>query len=147
MKKKALLKSLLILLPILAVGLATTKDSVIAFDAAAGITEYYSYFDLIPGSDLQMLPPVAALLSAVCGICAAIYMARKKESMLKNMVGASFAAATVAVIPVLVQSRLKVVPNVGLPILMIVECLVAYHFLKNSEKPEEKKKAPKLKAR
>ena len=70
MKKKALVKSLLILLPVLAVGLATTMDSVIVFDAAAGITSYYSYFDLIPVTSLQNLPPLAGLLCAVCGICA-----------------------------------------------------------------------------
>ena len=62
MKKRAILKSLLILLPILAVGLATTGDSVLVFDAQSGVTEYYSYFDLIPDTGLQMLPPLAAML-------------------------------------------------------------------------------------
>ena len=42
---------------------------------------------------------------------------------------------------------MKVVPNVGLPILMFAQWLVARHFLKNPEVAEEKKKTPKLKKR
>ena len=147
MKKKALVKSLLILLPVLAVGLATTMDSVIVFDAAAGITSYYSYFDLIPVTSLQNLPPLAGLLCAVCGICAVVYLVRKKIWSLKAVVITSLAAATAAVIPVMIQGDVKVVPNVGLPIIMTVEYLVSCHFLKNPEKAEEAKKVTKLKKR
>ena len=147
MKKKVLLRSLLILLPVLAVGLATTGDSVIVFDSQTGMTSYYSYFALIPVTNLQILPPLAGILSAASGICAAVYLAKKTEWSLKGMVGTSFAAATAAVIPVMIQGAVKVVPNVGLPILMIIMCLIAYHFQKNPEKTEEKKKAPKLKKR
>ena len=147
MKKKALVKSLLILLPVLAVGLATTGDSVIVFDAAAGITEYYSYFDLVPVTSLQILPPLAALLSIASGICAVVYLAKKKQGALKGIVATSFIAATAAGFPVILQSAVKVVPNVGLPLLMFLQCLIAYYFLKNPEKTEEKKKAPKLKKR
>ena len=147
MKKKALVKSLLILLPVLAVGLATTMDSVIVFDAAAGITSYYSYFDLIPVTSLQNLPPLAGLLCAVCGIYAVVYLVRKKTWSLKAVVITSLAAATAAVIPVMIQGDVKVVPNVGLPIIMTVEYLVSCHFLKNPEKAEEAKKVTKLKKR
>ena len=147
MKKKALVKSLLILLPVLAVGLATTMDSVIVFDAAAGITSYYSYFDLIPVTSLQNLPPLAGLLCAVCGICAVVYLVRKKTWSLKAVVITSLAAATAAVIPVMIQGDVKVVPNVGLPIIMTVEYLVSCYFLKNPEKAEETKKVTKLKKR
>ena len=147
MKKKALVKRLLILLPVLAVGLATTMDSVIVFDAAAGITSYYSYFDLIPVTSLQNLPPLAGLLCAVCGICAVVYLVRKKTWSLKAVVITSLAAATTAVIPVMIQGDVKVVPNVGLPIIMTVEYLVSCHFLKNPEKAEETKKVTKLKKR
>ena len=129
MKKKAFVKSLLILLPVLAVGLATTGDSVIVFDAAAGITTYYSYFDLIPVTSLQNLPPLAGLLSAVCCICAVVYLIKKKQWSLKGVVGTALAAATAAVIPVMVQGTVKVVPNVGLPVFMLIEYLVACHFL------------------
>ena len=147
MKKKALVKSLLILLPVLAVGLATTMDSVIVFDAAAGITSYYSYFDLVPVTSIQNLPPLAGLLCVVCGICAVVFLIQKKQWSLKGVVITSLAAATAAVIPVMIQGDVKVVPNVGLPIIMTVEYLVSCYFLKHPEKTEEKKKAPKLKKR
>ena len=42
MKKLDWKKIMLILMPVLSVGLATTMDSVMVFDCAAGPTEYYS---------------------------------------------------------------------------------------------------------
>lgn len=140
MKKQTLLKSLLILLPILAVGLATTPDSVIVFDSVSGAVEYYSYFEPIPVTNLQMLPSLAAMLSLVSGILAAIWMVKKKAWCLKGIVGVAMASACAAVIPTVQQATFKAVPNVGLPIFMIINCLVAYHFLKHPEKKEEKKK-------
>ena len=52
MKKKVLLQSLLIVLPILAVGLATTTNSVTVFNTLTGETQYYSYFDVLPVTNL-----------------------------------------------------------------------------------------------
>ena len=145
MKKQTLIKSLLILLPILAVGLATTQDSVIVFDTVTGVTEYYSYFDLAPVSDLQTLPPLAAMLSFLSGIFAAIWLVTKKGWSLKGIFGTSFAAATVAGIPVMIRSAVQMVPNVALPIFMIVQCLIAYHYIKHPVKTEEKKAPRKIK--
>ncbi len=142
MKKQTIAKSLLILLPFLAVGLATTTDSVTVFDSQTGETVYYSYFALVSQlPNLQILPPLAAMLSLASGICAAIWLAKKKEWSLKGTFGASFAAATAAVIPVMVQGQVKMVPHVALPIFMIVQCLVAYNYMKHPEKAEEEKKA------
>lgn len=144
MKKQTILKSLLILLPILAVGLATTTDSVLVFDTLSGVAEYYSYFDLVPVVNLQMLPPLAAMLSLVSGIIAVIYMAKKKEWCLKGILGTTFVSACLVAIPIVQQGEVRVVPNVGLPIFMIIDCLVAYYILKHPDKAEEKK-APRLK--
>ena len=145
MKKQTLVKSLLILLPILAVGLATTRDSVIVFDTATGVTEYYSYFDLAPLEKLQMLPPLAAMLSFASGICAAVWLATKKDWSLKGIFGTSFAAATAAGIPVMIQETVRMVPNVGLPIFMIIQCLIAYHYIKHPAEAEDKKAPRKIK--
>ena len=145
MKKQAVLKSFLILLPVLAVGLATAGDSVIVFDPATGETSYYAYFDLAPVAELQMLPPLAAMLSAVSGMLAAIWLVKKKEWCLKGMVGVSFVSACAAGFPVIQQGAVRMVPNVGLPIFMFVHCLLAYHYLKNPEKTGEKKENPKIK--
>ena len=121
---------ILILMPILAVALATTVDSVTVYDSVAGTTEYYSYFDLIPDSNLAMAMPMAAILSMVCGILAAILIAKKNAKMLKGIVGCSFCAATFAVLPVLLQGEVVITPNVGLPIFMMVDCFLAYMMLK-----------------
>jgi len=145
MKKQTLVKSLLILLPVLAVGLATTGDSVIVFDSVTGVTEYYSYFDLAPLERLQMLPPLAGMLSFVSGILAAVWLVTKKGWSLKGIFGTSFAAATVAGIPVMLQGAVRMVPNVGLPIFMIVQCLLAYHYIKHPEKAQEKETPRKIK--
>ena len=71
-------------MPILTVGLATTMDSVMVFDSAAGTTEYYSYFDLIPNNNYAMLMPLAAILSLVCGILAAVLIVKKNHGVLKR---------------------------------------------------------------
>ena len=96
MKKATLVRSLLILLPVLAVGLATTVDSVMVYDSVAGTTEYYSYFDPIPVGSLQMLPPLAATLAVISGILAAIFLGKKRAGMLKASGIAAFASAAAA---------------------------------------------------
>ena len=145
MKKQAVLKSLLILLPILAVGLATTGDSVLVFDAQSGVTEYYSYFDLVPTANLQLLPPLAAMLSLVAGICGAVYLVKKKAWSLKAIFWCSLIAACVASVPTVMQSDLKMVPNAGLPLFMVINWLVASYIQKHPEKKEEKKPARRIK--
>lgn len=137
MKKWNLKKIMLILLPILAVGLATTVDSVTVFDPANGTTEYYSYFELIPDSSYQIVMPLAAILSLVSGVLGAVYMVKNKA--LKGIVGTSFCAAMLAVLPILLKGDVLVIPNVGLPIFMLVDCLLAYWILKKPEQQEENK--------
>ncbi|MEE1037227.1 MAG: hypothetical protein U0L15_08935 [Oscillospiraceae bacterium] len=140
MKKQVIMKILLILLPILAVGLATTVDSVLVFDPQAGTMDYYSYFTPLDVEGFQVITPLAAILSAVSGLLTAVYMAAKKEWCLKGIVGVSFCAATLAVLPILFAADVKIVPNVGLPILMISHCLLAYFMVKKPAKEE----APKV---
>ena len=124
---------ILILMPILSVGLATTVDSVTVINSAAGTTEYYGYFDLIPDSNFAILMPLAAILSLVCGILAAIQMVKKNTKMLKGIVGCSFCAATFAVLPVMLGGEVVIVPNVGLPIFMMADCFLAYMMLKKPQ--------------
>ncbi len=138
MKKKIILKSLLILLPVLAVGLATTVNSVTVFDTAAGTTQVYSYFDLIPVENMQMLPPLAAVLSLVSGILAAIFLGKKKEGFLKASSYVAFAAAAAAALPVALRGEVLVVPHVGLPIFMLMQYAAAY-FVGREEKAAVKK--------
>jgi len=142
--KGLLQKVFLILLPVLAIGLATTRDSVVVFSSQTGVTEYYSYFDLMPNSNLQMLPPLAALLCIVCGLFAVVYLISGKRRNLKGIVATSFCGATLAIIPVTLREEVLVVPNVGLPLLLIVDCLLAYYMYKHSDNNGIKSKGTKL---
>jgi hypothetical protein len=146
MKKQMLVKILLILLPVLAVGLATTMNSVTVFDPNTGATAYYSYFDLLPVKNQQIVPALAAVLALGSGILAAVYLGKKKAGCLKASGYIAFASAIVACIPILIRGEEVVVPNVGLPVFMLVQFLVARYAEKM---PVENggKNAPKLKAR
>ena len=141
MKKKVFVQSLLILLPVLSVGLATTQDSVTVFDTVSGLTQYYSYFDLVPVSNLQMLPPLAALCSAVSGILAAVYLVKKNPGFLKTSGYAAIASASVASILTVMREAVLVIPNVGLPIFMVIHffCCSTLPKLVAAEKPEKAK--------
>ena len=135
MRKRALIKSIFLLLPVLALGLATTGDSVMVFDPAAGTTDYYSYFDLLPVAQVQLLLPLAGCLCAVVGLLAVVYLLRKKKGALKASGFVALAASVLAILPVISGTEVKTVPNVGVPILMFV-----YYFLANywsgKEQPE-----------
>ena len=146
MKKQTLVRSLLILLPVLAVGLATTVDSVMVYDSVAGTTVYYSYFDPIPGSDLQMLPPLAATLAVISGILAAIFLGKKRTGVLKASGIVAFASAAAASIPMMIRGETLVIPNVGLIVLMLAHFLVA-RYVEKQPAETKAKKAPKLKAK
>ena len=145
MNKRAIAKSLLILLPVLAVGLATTVDSVTVFDTVSGTTQYYSYFDPVPVGNLKMLPALAALLSALSGILAAVYLAKKNQPVLKTAGYAAFASAAVAAIPMLIRGDVLVVPNVALPIFMMLQFGVACGLEKAGPEKKVPEKAPRLK--
>ena len=139
MKKKTLIRCLLILLPVLALGLATTMDSVVVYDSQTGVTEYFSYFTTEPMAQVQMLLPLAGILSLVSGIFGAVYLAKKKEWSLTAIVWTSLIAACAAAVPTVMQGDVKVVANVGLPIFMIANWLVASYIQKHPDKTEEKK--------
>lgn len=147
MKKTAILKAFLILFPVLSVALATTVDSVTVLNTVTGEIQYYSYFDLLPVGNLQLITPITALLSAVSGVLAAIYMVKKRKTLLKAVGYTALASATLAAIPIILREEIMVIPNVALPIFMILEFCVTY--LLGREKPEkmEKSKGQRLSGR
>lgn len=142
MKKKTFFKILLVLLPIMAVALATTVNSVTAVNSATGTTAYYSYFDLIPDESMQLLPPLAATLCIVTGVLSIGAVVSKKEWWLTAVKWLALAASIAAVMPILLRgSDTMILPNVGLPILMLGEWVVAFYAAKT---PDEGKQAPRL---
>lgn len=147
MKKRVFMKSILILLPVLAVGLATTGNSVVVFDSLAGTTQYFSYFDLLPVESLQLVTVLAAILCLVAGILAVVCVITKKDRLMNSVMWISFVATIIAVIPVIMKGDIKVAPNVGVPIFMFLEYGLAYSLAKNAEKEAERQPVPRLKRR
>ena len=141
MKKRVFVQSLLILLPVLAVGLATTQNSVTVFDTVSGQTRYFSYFDILPVSNLQMITPLTALCSVASGILAAIYMAKKKPALLKASGYAAIASVCLVAIPTVMRETVMVIPNVGLPIFMVIHfiCCSMLPKLEAAEQPQKTK--------
>lgn len=146
MKKQMIVKILLILLPVLAVGLATTADSVTVLNPQTGTITYYSYFDLLPVKNQQMVPVVAAVLALVSGILAAVYLGKKKIGAVKASGYVAFASAILACIPIVIRGDVLVIPNVGLPIFMLLHFGIARYAEKLPAEAKEKK-APRLSAR
>jgi len=143
MKKNKLLNVLLILLPVMAIALAFTVDSVTVFDPVTGTTEHYSYFSLIPRTSMAILPPMAALLCVAAEVLAVIVVVKKKTGCGRWLKWVSFAAAMVAVTPILLRGEeLLVVPNVLLPILMLAEYVILY-FKAKTQTAEQTGKKPK----
>ena len=140
MKKRTVLLSMLLVFPVLAVGLATTSDSVMVFDTVTKETQYYSYFSVLPVAKLAMLTPVSALLAAASGIAAAVYMAKKKEGAMKAAGYLALASACVAVIPNIMREQVMVIPNVGLPLLMFGEYVLSYYLGKQKWQEQKKEK-------
>lgn len=133
MKKEALMKSFLVLLPVLAVGLATTVNSVTIYDAASGITTYSSYFTRLDIGEYAQVTPLAGLLCAVAGILAAIFLISKKETWLICVRWISLGAALAAVLPILLRGEILVIPNVGVPLLMLAQWLLSSYMLRGKK--------------
>lgn len=145
MRKQVLIKSVFLLLPMLALGLATTRDSVMVFDPVVGSTEYFSYFDQLPVAQFQLLLPLVGMLCAVVGILAVIYLITGKNRFLRASSFTALVAAAMAVLPMVIAADVKVVPNVGVPIMMFVHYLLAYHWSGEGQKELQEEKGRRLK--
>ena len=148
MKKKTVFKMLLVLLPILAVALAATVNSVTVVDTIAGTTAYYSYFERIPDEMLQMVPPLAGTLCIFTDILAIGAAVSKKGWWLTGVKWLALASAIAAVTPILLQGRdVTVLPNVGVPVLMLAEWVTAFYAARQPAQADDTDHAPRLSAR
>lgn len=136
MNKQLMRKIFLVLLPVLAVGLATTEDSVVVYGPEVG-TMYGSYFDLLPAGSFPIITPLAAILGLTSGILAAIYAAFEKEWSLKGCMWTAFFGSVAAVVPILIREETLIVPNVFYPILLVAEAILAYVMIKKPIKKTE----------
>ena len=141
MKKKVLMKVFLLLLPAMAVLLVTTADSVKVYDVSAGTVANYSYFDLLPVQNLQMIAVLAAMLAVAALVLALIYVITGKQRCRKGVFYTAFASTCAAAAPNMFRQDVMVVPNVMLPILMAILAFLAYAAGKNKE---DKPTGPRL---
>ncbi len=138
MNKQRFLKLILVLLPFMAVALATTADSVTVFDTQSGVASSYSYFDLIPVTNLQMCTPLAGMMAMLSTIFAVISLVVKKSWVMKTLCWLSFGAATAASIPILVRGDILVVPNAGVPLMLLVQFIICRILMKEPKESENK---------
>lgn len=133
MKKETMLKIALILLPVLAIGLATTVDSVTVFDTRTGAASYGSYFSLLPVGEKQMFAPLAGLLCMLVLVLAFICVVFRKTNLTAAVKWLAFGAMFFAACPIILRGEVLVVPHVGVPVFMGLEW-VAAHMLAPKQK-------------
>ena len=141
MNKKRIKTIFLVLLPIFAAGMAVNPGSVMLYDAAQDKMSACSYFALLPEGNFQIATVLAGILTCLSGGLAITYLVGKKESVAKAIIYISLAGASLAAIPILINSPIRVLPNVGVPILLVAQAAVAYFI------PEKNKENKKLNGR
>ncbi len=138
MNKKRIKTIFLVLLPILAAGMAVNPGSVMLYDTAQDKMSACSYFALLPEGTFRLGTVLAGFLTCLSGGLAITYLVGKKDGVAKAIVYISLAGAALASVPILINSQIRVLPNVGVPILLIVQAAVAYFI--PERKPKDGKK-------
>lgn len=140
MRKEKIKKIALFLLPVFAVGMAMQPNSVLMFDPGTEKTTVCSYFSLLPEGTFQISTVLAGLLASISGGLALVFLTAKKKSVLKPIIALAMASSIFSVLPVLLPTTIKILPNVAMPILLLAQAVVAYYCGK-----EPKEAAKKLK--
>ena len=144
MKKQTILKGILVLLPVLAVSFAMQGNSVMLFDSAAGTTQYFSYFDLVPDAVLPVAAPLAGLAAVLSGGCAMIYLFARKMAVLQTVRWSAFAGACVAVLPIFIKGTVTMSPTVAVPLLLLAEFVLAGILAKGFKEDENSSRPSRL---
>lgn len=123
MKKRTVMCVLLLVLPLAMVFVAFNPSSVLVFDGET--VQTVSYLQTVPESIWGWCAPVAALLNYVLFGLAVIYAVAKKDWCLKCIFGIALAACCIVVLPIVIQSEIKIIPNVMGAVLLGADCLAA----------------------
>ena len=136
--KKKITKILLCMLPLMALILATTGDSVHLVNMTTGEKIAGSYFTMLGDSPVAVCPVLAATCSVVSFVAAVIWLYVKKYGVLRVSCWASFAGACLAVFPMEGRGQFMLLPNVLFPILLMFHfILCAFSKKMNLETKEE----------
>ena len=144
MKKQVLWKIILLVLPLLMVLIASGPASVMIFDGET--LTYASWMQTVPESTVGWCAPVAVLMNYAVFALAVFCALREKDGCLKAISILALAAACIAVMPIMVQSDPKVVPNVFGAIVLGAEGIVAHVARKSvAVNAKTKSAAPRIK--
>ena len=146
MDNKKITNLLLVILSLVAVVLAGMANAVTvcAVTEAETVVTYCSFFTLIEDVQFAVCLPAAGLCGAVAFGMAVIYLVKKTGFWLTGITLTSFASMTLAVLPIVYRADTYLIPNMLVPILMLVEAMIAYGVLKSPAPQEEKKTKTKL---
>ncbi len=134
--KKLKIDIILLILPLLTVLVVSNPSSVTIFDGEN--TWYLSWMTLVSDSAWGWCAPVAGLANYLLFGLAVLYLVTKKQHWLKAVLTVGFAAVCVAALPIVVQSDVKIVPNVLGVILIAAEAVAAYLILKRPSDQDQK---------
>ena len=137
MKKTTLLIAALLILPLLVVMVAVGPSGVTVFDGET--TRMISWFQMVPESNWGWCAPVAGLMNYVLFVLAVVYALKKKVWCIKGIRGISFAALCLAALPIVIQTEIKIIPNVLGLIFLTAEFFVAQMILKKQDAVKETK--------
>lgn len=145
MDKKKMLNLVLAALPLIAVVLAGMPNAVTIYqmtEETAAVS--CSFFTLIEDVDAAVCLPYAGIFGGLTFGLAVVWLVNQKRGLLLLIAAAAFLSMTLAVVPVLVGGDVMMVPNMLVPILMGVECLMAYSFHKKPMEDDKKAKGKRL---
>ena len=125
MKKERILKIALVLLPIAAVGIASMPNSILLYDTEKNMAAYTTFLKLLPEGTLQVAPILALMLSSISAGLAISFAVNKKQNLLRVIQVLSAVAVMAAVAPIMMQTSIRVLPNMWVPLLMTGQWIVS----------------------
>ena len=142
--KNKIVKILLVLLPFMAVVLATTPDSVKLIEVATGETVTGSYFQMLNDSVAAVCPFYAAVGGIFSLLFSVIFAFSHKKGLLQASRWCAFAGACLAVLPVVQRGEVLILPHVLMPILLFADFVLATFAKKWDLSRKEAVAAPRL---
>ena len=142
MDKLKIKRIALVLLPMIATMLAGMGTSVAVYAPGAEVA-YCSFFTYIEDVPSSIAMPFAILAGAATFGMALLYQVKKTAFWVKSMVVCSMACATLSVLPLILRTEVYMIPNMWVPILMLVTCLLANYEAKHPQE-ESKPKGKRL---
>ena len=128
MKKSTLLRAALVILPLLVVSVAVGPNAATVINA--GTTDMTTWYQIVSESALGWCLPVAGLMNYVLFALAVGYLLLKKHWCARWIRGIAFAALCLAALPIVIQSDVKIIPNVLGLLLLAGDYFVAHVIVK-----------------